>query len=1734
MALVDGLAKAMPGRGLGGGSSHRHRGVWLGVLAPIAAGCLLALLPAAAEAGRVPGFGCLGVSSCGVENRGSGNGQFLIPKGIAVNRTGAGGGAPGDVYVVDEQNGRVSQFSGSGTFIRSFGADVVESGPDNASEIQSVTVKATAGTFRLTFGTSGTTTTGATGTGDVAASSSTVENVTAATGAFVQGEAIAGPGIPAGTTIAAVGAGTLTLSQAATATTAGAALTADLPFDAPAVVVRSALDALTAIGSGGGSVTVSGGPGDSTGSTPYVVSFDGGPLKGANVAQMTSANGYLPLGGGSGPGASLATITTTNSGATGFEICGAADVCKQGLLVGNGAAVAGALRGATGIAIDQATGNVYVTSVGNKRIDVFSANGAFEGAFGWEVRANATTGAAPTLQLCTFATGCKAGIAGSAAGQLGFDPTLNSMPAVDPNTGNLFVPDTGNERMDEFSPALDGAGEIVGVSFVHAFGFDVVPTVDERQAVTVSGASSGTFKLSFDGQTTGATGTGNLESGSSEVTELEPASSTFVAGEAISGPGIPPGSKVTAVTFDSLTLSNAATETAASAPLAAELPFDASASTVQGALRALSTIGTPNATVSGGPAGSSPLTVELGGPLAGSDQPQIACDASGLIGGAPSCAVSTLVDGANGTGTGLEQCTAATTCKAGITPGGENVGALRGLSSAAVDSTGAIYVTSTDPTGGCGRETPVTCRVQKFNPAGTMAEEFAPAQLTPAIFSESDAVAPTDVAVDPTDDHVLVAKKIATAGVKFFEFTRSGELLDATPAGERGLEVAFTESKAHGLAIGTGGRAYFSDLNSSSQPPQVYILNTPPAPSATIEPAGEVGSTTATFHGVVTPSAPGLEGGFPTAYYFEYSTDGVAWSKTEEFDAGDGTGSGNPNSCPEENPPSCLVSQKVSGLQAGANYLVRLVASNGTRVRTETKGFSTASLAPTVSRTVAEHVMQTSATLTARIDPNNEPTTYHFEWGHSTAYGSRIPADFDAVAGSGGQPVRVTASLTDLEPNTHYHFRVIATSAAGTTEGPDQEFVTLDEAGLPDSRAAELVSPADKRPQGFVGNVADRQVYEQASTDGSAFAYQMVFGVPDATTGGNVAYMAVRDGSTGWHSTQVSAPTLSSTGTGEAGATSGSVLYYSPNLDCGVLVSDQPLTSDTPAVDTELGVKNLYRWTRGGAYTLLSNRVPLNPEFIKTGGFTGYYTVAGASPDCNRIYFQSVYKLFSGGSELYEWDEGALRDAGLLPDGSTPSGEAGGPSFPFSAVPGGDFKLISPSLVRGTLANAVPPDGSRLFFTATSDHGLDSGRRAIFVRGAGGAAPSTDASQSATATASLGARYEGASPDGSHVFFIANYGLAATSSPGPSEDCSGLETAPYSTTRCDLYDYDVAEQTLTDLSADANPADPKGAVAEGVVAVSKDGSYVYFAAMGQLIPGEGKTYAQNLGGSKSANLYLAHDGSLAYIATLEGNDLNGEQGADLREGGALVHDEPTWTAQATPDGHHLLFTSKANITGYSSGGPKEAYLYSADSGTTTCVSCRPDGQPSLGSAKVGPIASINEQGDSNHNPRSLSDDGRRVFFTSKDPLAPGAVAGRENVYEWENGQVYLLAVLGATFVEGEYLDASASGDDVFVSTQSQLVPEDIDFVTDVYDLKVGGGFAPESSPPPCVPSDEAPTAQQCQGPATPPPASPGSASEGASGAGNAPTPRPRRHHKKKHRHGRRRHRAAKHGRGGAR
>lgn len=142
-------------------------------------------------------------------------------------------------------------------------------------------------------------------------------------------------------------------------------------------------------------------------------------------------------------------------------------------------------------------------------------------------------------------------------------------------------------------------------------------------------------------------------------------------------------------------------------------------------------------------------------------------------------------------------------------------------------------------------------------------------------------------------------------------------------------------------------------------------------------------------------------------------------------------------------------------LTPGATYYVRLKAGTQ-KSRTFVYG------PPTATSGAAVGVGASVAQLRGVVNPNGRETSVQIEFGPTDAYGTtRVLENI----GNGSDPVIVETGLTNLAAQTTYHYRVVATNAAGTSSGLDATFTTGVNSvplappllGLSTSRTAEIV-----------------------------------------------------------------------------------------------------------------------------------------------------------------------------------------------------------------------------------------------------------------------------------------------------------------------------------------------------------------------------------------------------------------------------------------------------------------------------------------------------------------------------------------------------------------------------------------------------------------------------------------------------------------------------------------------------
>jgi hypothetical protein len=96
---------------------------------------------------------------------------------------------------------------------------------------------------------------------------------------------------------------------------------------------------------------------------------------------------------------------------------------------------------------------------------------------------------------------------------------------------------------------------------------------------------------------------------------------------------------------------------------------------------------------------------------------------------------------------------------------------------------------------------------------------------------------------------------------------------------------------------------------------------------------------------------------------------------------------------------------------------------------------------PIATTEAATSVTASGATMNAAVNPEGKETTYHFEYGTTTSYGTSIPMP-DATLSSQKEVEHVSQTVAGLKAEAAYHYRVVATNGNGVTDGADHTFKT--------------------------------------------------------------------------------------------------------------------------------------------------------------------------------------------------------------------------------------------------------------------------------------------------------------------------------------------------------------------------------------------------------------------------------------------------------------------------------------------------------------------------------------------------------------------------------------------------------------------------------------------------------------------------------------------------------------------
>jgi len=286
-------------------------------------------------------------------------------------------------------------------------------------------------------------------------------------------------------------------------------------------------------------------------------------------------------------------------------------------------------------------------------------------------------------------------------------------------------------------------------------------------------------------------------------------------------------------------------------------------------------------------------------------------------------------------------------------------------------------------------------------------------------------------------------------------------IVEVNGASELGTEdVNQTASVPAGVLL--PGTTYYYRVvatNESAEKTEGPVQSFTTVPTPFTDEVKAIASTFAQFHGHMTPLNPNVA----TQYHFSYKlgSECAGESSTPSSDAGKGPGT------------EVAETEGVDTLQPNAEYTVCFVTSNAFG---STEGpavhFTTLAAPLYIASESASAVSATEATLEAKINPNNENTTYSFEYATNEALtGATIVPGAPPAAelkGFGNQAVAV--GLAGLSTGETYYYRVVAENATSKVDGGINHFtalgaprVTTEEAQNVTSFSAELaaaVNPA--------------------------------------------------------------------------------------------------------------------------------------------------------------------------------------------------------------------------------------------------------------------------------------------------------------------------------------------------------------------------------------------------------------------------------------------------------------------------------------------------------------------------------------------------------------------------------------------------------------------------------------------------------------------------------------------------
>lgn len=751
-----------------------------------------------------------------------------------------------------------------------------------------------------------------------------------------------------------------------------------------------------------------------------------------------------------------------------------------------------------------------------------------------------------------------------------------------------------------------------------------------------------------------------------------------------------------------------------------------------------------------------------------------------------------------------------------------------------------------------------------------------------------------------------------------------------------------------------------------------------------------------------------------THYHFEWGLSGTAPYE---------------HSTPDEVKPAGLgntpLSASLTGLAGGTTYHYRIVATNSFG---ESDGadrtFTTSPAIKHLATNPADEIEPTTALLHGDLDPDGLSTTYYFQYGHTTSYGLTVPAPPGSPVGTTAPgDVALSAEVSDLDPGTAYHYRIVGTNGTGTTvASDDQVFKTPQPPSIESFTSRTVTASSAELVAQINPNEADT---EYRFEYGRSPSYGSVAPIPDGTIEPGTTAEEVEVSLSGLESTTYHFRVVAHSKWGTTTTGDQTFNFAAPSCPNAQLRAETgaAFLPDCRAYElvTPPNAANIFLSAEGpyGPNATTPSRLAF------TGTF-GYIEGTGEPQAQTDLYVSTRHS-----------DGWRTRYVGL--SGSQKNTSAGPPMEPGETIEtAGSFERTNGIPANLDMSEFLVWDpGVPFGFEGGGD---PQGSDAPYVLDAEGAIlgrlPSNVGQvQNGEADVTEGGYVGDGMPSADFSHYVFSSREVAFSS-------DGLTASPGS-----VYDDDVATGTVTKVSETSQNTDiPAGTGGPNewieIRAVSTNGSHILMSTRGS---------------SNSVHLYMTVDGTHHYDVSVGEDGLNHQ----------------TKYVGMSADGSFVYFTSDEQLTADDHDSSRDLYMWTDTSPTTlTRVSTGDGGTGDVDSCNAGwdqgcGAAPISTQFRSDN---SIASQSGEIYFYSPEQLDHGrGVLDARNLYVFSQGQVRYLA----TMPEADpitRIQVSPTGSDLALVTAAKLSASPTGGYREMYVLEPNGGFQCVSCSPSGAPA----------------------------------------------------------------